>query len=102
MLNDDTPIMAFAEFLGCRVMDIDNRLKGAFALFIALLLIPVGVHPEQTNALLPRLETPGPTENPPPCLSYEPTLVPLTGTIIRRTLPGPPNYKSVAREINRK
>jgi hypothetical protein len=30
------------------------------------------------------------------CLAYEPVNVELTGTIIRRTFPGPPNYESVA------
>src|SRR5215472_3390379 len=29
------------------------------------------------------------------CLSYEPTVVNLTGTIISRTFPGPPNYESI-------
>src|SRR5215831_8689740 len=29
------------------------------------------------------------------CLSYEPTVVKLTGTIISRTFPGPPNYESI-------
>jgi hypothetical protein len=28
------------------------------------------------------------------CLSYEPTVVKLTGTIVRETFPGPPNYQS--------
>ena len=29
------------------------------------------------------------------CLSYEPAEVRLTGTISRKTFPGPPNYKSI-------
>src|SRR5215813_15064234 len=29
------------------------------------------------------------------CLSYEPTVVKLRGTIISRTFPGPPNYESI-------
>jgi len=29
------------------------------------------------------------------CLSYEPAVVKVTGTIISRTYPGPPNYESV-------
>jgi hypothetical protein len=31
------------------------------------------------------------------CLSYEPNVVTLTGTLIRKTFPGPPNYASVSR-----
>jgi hypothetical protein len=31
------------------------------------------------------------------CLSYEPAAVRLTGTIVRKTFPGPPNYESVAK-----
>jgi hypothetical protein len=31
------------------------------------------------------------------CLAYEPVSVELTGTILRKTFPGPPNYESVAR-----
>jgi Domain of unknown function (DUF4431) len=30
------------------------------------------------------------------CLDYEPSVVVLSGTIVRRTFPGPPNYESVA------
>jgi hypothetical protein len=29
------------------------------------------------------------------CFAYEPTLVKLPGTIIRKTFPGPPNYESI-------
>ena len=31
------------------------------------------------------------------CLDYEPSVVALSGTIVRQTFPGPPNYESVAR-----
>jgi hypothetical protein len=30
------------------------------------------------------------------CLSYEPTVVTLTGTLVRETFPGPPNYSSIS------
>jgi hypothetical protein len=29
------------------------------------------------------------------CLSYEPVVVTINGTLVRKTLPGPPNYESV-------
>ncbi len=29
------------------------------------------------------------------CLSYEPAVVTLSGTLVRKTFPGPPNYESV-------
>ena len=29
------------------------------------------------------------------CLKYEPTIVSVSGTIVRRTYPGPPNYSSI-------
>jgi len=29
------------------------------------------------------------------CLSYEPTVVTLSGTLVRKTFPGPPDYESV-------
>jgi hypothetical protein len=29
------------------------------------------------------------------CISYEPSVVKLTGTLVRKTFPGPPNYESV-------
>ena len=32
-----------------------------------------------------------------PCLSYEPAVVTLSGTLVRKTFPGPPNYESVKR-----
>ena len=31
------------------------------------------------------------------CLDYEPSVVVLSGTLVRQTFPGPPNYESVAR-----
>lgn len=32
---------------------------------------------------------------PSQCLSYEPVVVTLSGTLVRKTFPGPPNYESV-------
>jgi hypothetical protein len=29
------------------------------------------------------------------CLAYEPSVVTLSGTLVRKTLPGPPNYESI-------
>jgi Domain of unknown function (DUF4431) len=29
------------------------------------------------------------------CLTYEPSVVKLTGTLVRRTFPGPPNYEDI-------
>ena len=34
-------------------------------------------------------------QSTPQCLSYEPAVVTLTGTLVRKTFPGPPNYESV-------
>ena len=34
---------------------------------------------------------------PSACLSYEPTVVKIAGTLTRKTFPGPPNYESVRR-----
>jgi len=31
------------------------------------------------------------------CLSYEPSVVKLSGTLVRKTFPGPPNYESVTK-----
>lgn len=31
------------------------------------------------------------------CLSYEPAVVSLKGTLVRKTFPGPPNYESVSK-----
>jgi hypothetical protein len=31
------------------------------------------------------------------CLDYEPKVVNLSGTLVRQTFPGPPNYQSIAR-----
>jgi len=36
-----------------------------------------------------------PAQNPSGCLAYEPVVVQLKGTIIRKTFPGAPNYASV-------
>ncbi len=49
------------------------------------LLIEVGAHP---------VARPGLTDS---CYHYRPALVSLTGRLIRRTLPGPPNYQNIAR-----
>ena len=32
-----------------------------------------------------------------PCLSYEPAVVKLSGTLARKTFPGPPNYENIHR-----
>jgi len=37
----------------------------------------------------------GQSQPRPACLSYEPTVVRLTGMLVRQTFPGPPNYRSV-------
>src|SRR5690242_10973548 len=50
-----------------------------------LVLIAVGV---------PALARPGVADS---CYHYRPAPVSLTGRLIRRTLPGPPNYQSIAR-----
>lgn len=34
-------------------------------------------------------------QSTPRCLSYEPTVVTLSGTLVRKTFPGPPNYESI-------
>jgi len=61
-----------------RVADMQNGIKFVFSLSL-MLLAGAAVH----------------AQNPPRCLSYEPTRVQLTGRIIRKTFPGPPNYKSI-------
>jgi hypothetical protein len=73
------------------------RLKRAFALSVVLLSILVALHPQQMIAFVPRQAPPDLTQNLRVCQLYEPSLVQLTGTIIRRTFPGPPNYESVER-----
>jgi hypothetical protein len=37
----------------------------------------------------------GQTATSVPCLSYEPTVVKIAGSLERKTVPGPPNYESV-------
>lgn len=37
----------------------------------------------------------GLTTKSPSCLSYEPSVVQLTGTLMRKVFPGPPNYKDI-------
>src|SRR3989442_14837748 len=49
------------------------------------MLMAVGAHP---------VARPGLTDS---CYHYRPAPVSLTGRLIRRTLPGPPNYQSIAR-----
>src|SRR5947208_9517999 len=49
------------------------------------MLMAFGPHP---------VALPGPTDS---CVHYRLSPVPLTGRLIRRTLPGPPNYESIAR-----
>src|SRR5437667_125080 len=49
------------------------------------MLMAVGAHP---------VARPGLTDS---CYHYRPSPVSLTGRLIRRTLPGPPNYQSIAR-----
>jgi hypothetical protein len=86
-----------ADFATSRTMKADTRLKWQFALSIALLFIPVALNPQQATTFFPRQAAYGLTQNLPVCLSYEPSVVQLTGTIIRKTFPGPPNYESVER-----
>ena len=40
---------------------------------------------------------PGQAPHPDSCYHYKPAVVALTGRLIQRTLPGPPNYQSIAR-----
>ena len=54
------------------------RIRLALVLWMALLFTPITLHPQ----------------SPPACLSYEPSLVQLRGTIVRKTFPGRPNYES--------
>lgn len=78
-------------------MHFDSGPKCALALSIALLFIPAALHPQQSAGFLPRQPTPGSTENSPACFSYEPSVVQLSGNVIRKTFPGPPNYESIER-----
>src|SRR5689334_25182997 len=45
--------------------------------------------------LIPTTPSPGKTTSQSQCLSYEPAVVTLSGTLVRKTFPGPPNYESV-------
>jgi len=74
---------------------MEKRLKSILELSAALLFLPVALHPQQPGTFSPRQASPGPTKDRQACLSYEPSLVQLTGTIIRETFPGSPNYESV-------
>ncbi|HEY1470325.1 MAG TPA: DUF4431 domain-containing protein [Candidatus Acidoferrum sp.] len=58
-----------------------GSFNSAFVLLVALLFEPVALN----------------SQNPAACLLYEPSVVQLRGTIIRKTFPGPPNYESVER-----
>ena len=78
-------------------MGIDNRLKYSFALPVVLLFVPAAVHPQQMSEVVPCQAALDPTQNPPVCQSYEPSEVQLTGTIIRKTFLGAPNYESIER-----
>ena len=51
---------------------------------LAIALVAIFVHAPLAN----------PSQKPSSCLSYEPTVVQLKGTIIRKTFPGPPHYDS--------
>ena len=90
--------MLFAtEFATSSVMDTDNGLKCSLALSIALLFIPAALPPQRSAGFLSGQPTPGSMGNSPACLSYEPSVVQLSGTVIRETFPGPPNYESIER-----
>src|SRR5437870_9835899 len=65
-------------------MDQSDRLGGV-SLSSFVMLIAVGAHPVARAGL---------TDS---CHHYRPAPVSLTGRLIRRTLPGPPNYQSIAR-----
>ena len=62
-------------------MNLLPRPKLAFALSVAFLLVTVALE----------------AQNPPACVSYEPSVVQLKGKIVRKTFPGPPNYESIKR-----
>jgi len=64
-----------------QIMRFKKTAKRAATLLTTLFLAPVAI----------------PAQKPSGCLPYEPVVVELKGTIIRRTFPGPPNYESVKR-----
>lgn len=45
--------------------------------------------------MIPRATSVGQTKAETTCLSYEPSIVKLEGTLTKKTFPGPPNYESV-------
>jgi hypothetical protein len=53
------------------------------------------LEPDQASA---SSEPQGASENSSGCLSYEPSVVELRGTIVRETFPGPPDYESIRGE----
>jgi len=55
------------------------KYLGATAALLMLLAWVGRAHPQSSNG----------------CLSYEPTVVRINGTVIERTFPGPPNYESI-------
>jgi len=46
-------------------------------------------------ALLVALLAGSAVAEPQPCLQFEPAVTTIVGTLIRRTVPGPPNYESI-------
>ena len=63
------------------MMNLHVGIKIGFASSVALLAMAFGLH----------------AQNPPACLSYEPSVVQLKGAIVRKTFPGPPNYENIER-----
>lgn len=66
-------------------------LKYFFSLLALLLFIAGPLRPQRKTAA----GQTAPMQNAPDCLSYEPSIVRLTGTIVRETFLGAPNYASV-------
>jgi Domain of unknown function (DUF4431) len=60
-------------------MRVEKGVKLTVALFATFLIAPATSPAQQTSG----------------CLSYEPDVVRLEGTVIRKTFPGPPYYESV-------
>jgi hypothetical protein len=72
-------------------MHAASPLKYSLSLLALLSLIAGPLRPQKQTAP----NQTAPTPNAPDCLSYEPSVVRLTGTIVRETFPGAPNYASV-------
>lgn len=66
-------------------------LSWALLCGLGFLSSPTGRAPSDQTTSFPSKSQNSPTT----CLSYEPSVVQLTGTIIRKTFPGPPNYTNV-------